>query len=82
MAHWLVEAVEGTRKGPKPEKTGQDPSEAGTYDPEKDPNWEYQGRSPQQVAGNGLSGLIAIAAFGLFLIAVGAYYLKIHFSGG
>jgi hypothetical protein len=82
MTHWLVEAVEGTQKRPKPENAEQNPPEAEAYDPEQDPNWQYQGRSPRQLVGSSFSGVIAIAAFGFFLIVVGAYYAKVHFFGG
>ena len=47
------------------------------YDPERDPNWEYQGRTPQQVGQMQLGFAIFLGAAAI-LIAVAAVILFIE----
>lgn len=51
------------------------------YDPNTDPNWEYQGRTPQQVRVTQTTGSIAALALICLLLIVGAYYLVPHVLG-
>jgi|GEM_PF-4271632 hypothetical protein len=82
MRHWLFESVDAAQKKQEPEKSDQDPAVSEPYDPEKDPNWEYQGRSPRQVASNNLIGSISMVALAFFLFVVGIYYVVVRFLGG
>jgi hypothetical protein len=52
--------------------------ESKEYDPEQDPKWEYQGRSPQRMASQQAGGTIVVLVGICFALAVAAWFIPPH----